>query len=109
MHGVDQITHTVAKQSLSKATFRNRSDPEDEVNLELKPQHRHEGKRANRRKGGALRPNAAVLAEDCRGGEAVAVNIAHQVVIDVLLPRHRFVASDFFFFLLALADLLLWR
>lgn len=37
---------------------------------------------------GGLRPDAAVVADDGGGGEVVAVNLAHQVVVDVRLPRH---------------------
>lgn len=40
------------------------------------------------RKVGALRPNAAFLADDRCGGEIVAFSFAHQVLVHVLLPRH---------------------
>jgi hypothetical protein len=35
-----------------------------------------------------LRPNAAVKANDGGGGELLAIDVAHQVVVDVRLPRH---------------------
>jgi hypothetical protein len=41
-----------------------------------------------RREGGALSPDAAVVADDGGGGEVVPVDLAHQVVVDVRLPRH---------------------
>ena len=45
-------------------------------------------KRRDLREGGALSPDAAVMAEDRRGGEVLAVDIAHEVLINVSLPRH---------------------
>ena len=36
----------------------------------------------------ALVPNTAVLADDGGGGEAVAFDFAHQVLVHVRLPRH---------------------
>lgn len=35
-----------------------------------------------------LRPEAAVEAEDGGGAEVLAIDLAHQVVVDVRLPRH---------------------
>lgn len=37
---------------------------------------------------GALSPDAAVEADDGGGGELLTLNIAHEVIIDVGLPRH---------------------
>lgn len=37
---------------------------------------------------GALGPDVAVLADDGGGGQVVALHLAHQVLVDVLLPRH---------------------
>lgn len=44
------------------------------------------------REGRTLSPDGAVVADDGRGGEVVscAIDIAHQVVIYVSLPRHIF-------------------
>lgn len=40
------------------------------------------------RESGALSPNAAVLAEDSGGREMIAINFAHEMFIDIGLPRH---------------------
>lgn len=40
------------------------------------------------REGGALGPDRAVLADDGGGGEVVAFDFAHQVLVHVLLPQH---------------------
>lgn len=40
------------------------------------------------REGGALGPDAAVLAEDGGGGEGVAFDFVHQLLVHVRLPRH---------------------
>lgn len=40
------------------------------------------------REGGALCPDGAVVADDGGGGEVVALDLAHQVLVDVRLPRH---------------------
>lgn len=37
---------------------------------------------------GALRPDGAVVAGDGRGREVVALDLAHQVLVHVRLPRH---------------------
>lgn len=43
----------------------------------------------NLRESCALSPDVTVLADNCGGGEALVVpEIAHQVVVDVGLPRH---------------------
>lgn len=42
----------------------------------------------NLREIGGLSPDAAVMAEDSGSREVVAFDLAHQVVIDVSLPRH---------------------
>lgn len=39
-------------------------------------------------KGGALRPDAAVLADNGSGRQMLAVDVAHQMIVDVRLPRH---------------------
>lgn len=39
---------------------------------------------------GALGPDTAVVANDGGGGKVVAVDVGHQVVVYVGLPRHRF-------------------
>lgn len=52
----------------------------------------------NLRESGALRPDCAVVTEDGGGGEfqaSLAFNIAHQVLIDVSLPRH-YCSAKFF-------------
>ena len=36
----------------------------------------------------ALGPNAAVVADDGCGGEVIAFDFAHEMIIDVGLPRH---------------------
>jgi hypothetical protein len=41
-----------------------------------------------RREVGALSPDGAVVAEDGGGGEVVPLYLAHQVVVNVRLPRH---------------------
>jgi hypothetical protein len=41
-----------------------------------------------RREVGALSPDGAVVAEDGGGGEVVPLDLAHQVVVNVRLPRH---------------------
>jgi hypothetical protein len=45
-----------------------------------------EGK--NLGEGIGLRPDGAVVAEDGGGGEVVALDVAHQVLVHVRLPRH---------------------
>lgn len=58
----------------------------------------HDEKMMNLRKGGALSPDNAVVTKDGGGGEAgsrVTFDVAHQMIINVCLPRHSF----FFFFL----------
>lgn len=50
-------------------------------------------KKANLGEVGALGPNAAVMAKDGGGGEVGAVDVGHQVVVYVRLPRHRFVSG----------------
>ncbi|RWW40860.1 hypothetical protein BHE74_00053697, partial [Ensete ventricosum] len=45
-------------------------------------------------KGCTLRPDAAVLADDRRRGEMVALDLTHQVVVHVRLPRHRLASSS---------------
>lgn len=47
-----------------------------------------QGTRENLREVGALCPDAAVEADDGSGGEAAAVDIAHEMLIYVRLPRH---------------------
>jgi hypothetical protein len=47
-----------------------------------------EGEREDLREAGALGPHASIVADDGRGGEMLAVDLAHQVVINVRLPRH---------------------
>jgi hypothetical protein len=37
---------------------------------------------------GALGPNGAVVADYGSGGQVVALDLAHEVLIDVCLPRH---------------------
>lgn len=54
---------------------------------------REREKRENLREVGALGPNAAVMANDGGGGEVAAVDVGHQVVVYVGLPRHRFVGE----------------
>jgi hypothetical protein len=41
-----------------------------------------------RGKRGALSPDGAVVADDGGGGEVVALDLAHQVLVHVRLPRH---------------------
>ena len=36
----------------------------------------------------ALRPDAAIVAEDGGGRETLAIDLAHQMIVDVRLPRH---------------------
>jgi acetyl-CoA carboxylase alpha subunit len=45
-----------------------------------------EGK--NLGEGIGLRPDGAVVAEDGGGGEALALDVAEQVLVHVRLPRH---------------------
>ena len=40
------------------------------------------------RERGALSPDGAVMADDRRRGEVVALDLAHEVLVDVRLPRH---------------------
>lgn len=40
------------------------------------------------REGGALSPDGAVMAEDSGGGEVITLDLRHQVIIYVRLPRH---------------------
>ena len=41
------------------------------------------------REGGALGPDAAIVADDGSGGEGITIpDVAHKVVVDVGLPRH---------------------
>lgn len=47
-----------------------------------------EVKREDLREGGALGPHTAIETDDGRGGEIVAVDLAHQVLVNVRLPRH---------------------
>lgn len=42
----------------------------------------------NLRESGALGPNAAVMADDGRGGQVIAFDFAHEMLIYVGLPRH---------------------
>lgn len=51
------------------------------------------------REGRTLSPDGAVVADDGRGGEVVscAIDIAHQVIIYVSLPRHFLISISFFF------------
>lgn len=48
----------------------------------------NEQRRAHRRERGALGPDGAVVADDGGGGEVVALDLAHEVLVDVRLPRH---------------------
>ena len=65
---------------------------------------RKEGKRErNLREIGALSPHTAVLTENSGGGEVVAFDIAHKVVINVRLPRHLLL----FFFVFSMRYLVL--
>ncbi|RRT53801.1 hypothetical protein B296_00037400 [Ensete ventricosum] len=69
--------------------IKNQSDPYPTC-TNKKKSRRHaesEGGR-NLREGSAHGPDAAVVAEDGGGGEMLAVNLAHQVVVDISLPRH---------------------
>ena len=45
-------------------------------------------KRAHLRESRALGPNAAVVADDGCGGEVIAFDFAHEMIIDIGLPRH---------------------
>lgn len=47
-----------------------------------------EGRREYLREAGALSPDTTVVADDSRGGEVLAFDLAHQVLINVGLPRH---------------------
>lgn len=42
----------------------------------------------HRGEGGALSPDAAIKANDRGGGEMNTFHLAHQVIVDVSLPRH---------------------
>ena len=48
------------------------------------------------REGGALGPDGAILAEDRCGSEMLTVDLAHEMIIDVGLPRHLFSLPFFF-------------
>jgi hypothetical protein len=52
---------------------------------------RTNGEGADQRECGALGPDGAVVADDGGGGEVVvALDLAHEVLVDVGLPRHPF-------------------
>lgn len=52
----------------------------------------------------ALGPDAAIVANNCRGGKVLAIDLAHQVLVDVCLPRHLVsLAFSLLLFFLALA------
>lgn len=66
-------------------------EAEDEYRNWKKKQGERERKEdGNLRKWGALSPDAAIVADNGSGGEvlALAINVAHQMIIDVRLPRH---------------------
>lgn len=44
--------------------------------------------KSNLRESFALSPDAAIVTDDGRGCKVVAVDVAHQVIINVGLPRH---------------------
>jgi hypothetical protein len=52
----------------------------------------------NLRESGALGPNAAVMADDGGGGQVIAFDFAHEMLIYVGLPRHLLLFFFFFFF-----------
>jgi len=59
------------------------------ISIGAKPNNRSTEMRcAHRREGGALSPDGAVVADDGGGGEVVALDLAHEVLVDVRLPRH---------------------
>lgn len=53
-----------------------------------KHQEKKEKKEEDLRESRALGPNAAVVADDGCGGEVIAFDFAHEMIIDVGLPRH---------------------
>ena len=52
-------------------------------------------KTPNLREVGALSPGVAVVAEDGGGGQILTVDLAHQVIVDVRLPRHLSLSLSF--------------
>ena len=56
----------------------------------------------------ALGPNAAVVADDGCGGEVIAFDFAHEMIIDVGLPRHLLLlcTSETFSYLCCFGDFL---
>lgn len=62
-----------------------------------------ESEKEDLREGRTLSPDAAVETDDGGGGEmlALAINVAHQMIINIRLPRH-FLSLDFSLLLLSL-------
>lgn len=72
----------------------------DQTKLSIKKDKKRKKMRSDKRRrdlreGRALGPYAAIVADDGGGGEMLAVDLTHEVVIYVRLPRHFF--TLFFF------------
>ena len=55
--------------------------------ITIKPKNKIKiGERKNLKEGGALGPDTTVVANDGRNGDMVAIDIAHQMIINTSLP-----------------------